>query len=632
MNTDNKPDPIFQQLFEQSADAHLIIENNRFVDCNPATVKMLGYSNKSDLLETHPSELSPPLQPDGRHSDEKADEMMALARDKGTHRFEWDHVRANGAVFPVEVLLTSLNTAEGKNLIHTVWRDISERKHRERSLRESEENFRSVVTNSNAVIFILDPEGTFLLSEGRGLKMLGLQPGEVVGRKAQAVYADYPDIVENIELALKGTEIEKTLAVDELIFRVHFNPLKNEAGKVSSVIGIANDVSEQMRLQLLQETLRGLAEDLLTTTKLEDIAHTSAEVLREFFHSDALSIWYNDFENQVTRSLHLEDTPSGAEEPKTFPPENIQFSDDDPLEVHSTAHAFLDNRTEDQLQKKNLEQPFGDRTRMSASILYVPITREGSKIGVISVHSYTLNQFSERDLEALQSFADQIGTALQRALIDQDLTRSLEEKNVLLRELQHRTKNNMNVILSLMNMQMRENPHPELESSYRQTKDRIMAMSLVYDQLQKTGRFTSILLRDYLKSLSNNLYRSLIHHPERVHLELDCEDVTISLEQAVPIGIILNETLTNALKHAFPAEESGRIRILVKQREDGRALRLRIEDNGVGLTPLELEEAQQSMGFRLVRMLVEDQLHGKHVVNLGKGICHIIDFELDGKK
>ena len=127
----------YRTLFERSADAVLVIEGDNFVDCNSATVKMLGYKNKKELLNTHPSQLSPPLQPDGQDSFGKANQMMARAFDKGSNRFEWDHQRKNGEVFPVEVLLTSIPFKEG-NFLYVVWRDITERKQTEKEL----ENYR----------------------------------------------------------------------------------------------------------------------------------------------------------------------------------------------------------------------------------------------------------------------------------------------------------------------------------------------------------------------------------------------------------------------------------------------------------------------------------------------------------
>ena len=130
------PDP-YRELFERSADAILIIEGETFVDCNQATVEMLRYERKSQVLETHPAELSPPTQPDGRDSYEKANEMIGRAFEKGSHRFEWDHLRADGEVFPVEVLLTAVQRGD-KKILHVVWRDITERKQLEEHLRQSQ--------------------------------------------------------------------------------------------------------------------------------------------------------------------------------------------------------------------------------------------------------------------------------------------------------------------------------------------------------------------------------------------------------------------------------------------------------------------------------------------------------------
>jgi len=107
------------------------------VDCNEATLEMLGYRSKSDLLRVHPSELSPKTQPDGRDSFEKANEMMALAWARGSHRFEWEHLRVTGEPFPVEVLLTAVEEG-GRRMLHVVWRDVTDRKRMEERLRHTQ--------------------------------------------------------------------------------------------------------------------------------------------------------------------------------------------------------------------------------------------------------------------------------------------------------------------------------------------------------------------------------------------------------------------------------------------------------------------------------------------------------------
>ena len=133
-----KSEKKYRRLFEQSKDAFLIMENYRFTDCNQAAVDMLGYEDKSDIVNASPTELSPPDQSDGRDSLKKAKEMVQKAHRKGSHRFEWDHIRADGGVFPVEVLLTPISTERERQIFHTTWRDISGRKKAEALMIQTE--------------------------------------------------------------------------------------------------------------------------------------------------------------------------------------------------------------------------------------------------------------------------------------------------------------------------------------------------------------------------------------------------------------------------------------------------------------------------------------------------------------
>ncbi|WP_139134791.1 bacteriohemerythrin [Magnetovibrio blakemorei] len=122
-----------------SPDAMLLQEGEHYIDCNPASLSMIGFKRPIDIYNARPADLSPPFQADGRPSVEKAAEYIEEAREKGSKRYEWLHKRANGEVFPVEVLLTALDF-EGRDLLHVVWRDITERKQAETQLRIAKED------------------------------------------------------------------------------------------------------------------------------------------------------------------------------------------------------------------------------------------------------------------------------------------------------------------------------------------------------------------------------------------------------------------------------------------------------------------------------------------------------------
>lgn len=135
----------FMDVIYNSHDAILLIDSEKFTDCNEATVNMLGYKNKNEFLQTHLSELSPPVQPDGMDSFFKANQMMKIANEKGFHRFEWIHRKADGSEFPVEVSLTPV-VIKGKTVLYCIWRDISREKAAEAEL-EKRQKLQNLLMN-----------------------------------------------------------------------------------------------------------------------------------------------------------------------------------------------------------------------------------------------------------------------------------------------------------------------------------------------------------------------------------------------------------------------------------------------------------------------------------------------------
>jgi PAS domain S-box-containing protein len=180
----------FRELYEKSGDAILIIKNGIFVDCNKATVEMLNYNSKEEFLNSHPSKLSPKLQPDGLTSQEKAEEMMNISLKKGTHRFEWIHTKSSGENFPVEVLLTAISNKQNNKTIHCVWRDITERKQAEQEIikakekaEESEELTRSITQSAPNAIITINSDGFIMSWNNASKKIFGYSSSEMLNQK-----------------------------------------------------------------------------------------------------------------------------------------------------------------------------------------------------------------------------------------------------------------------------------------------------------------------------------------------------------------------------------------------------------------------------------------------------------------
>lgn len=147
----------FKQLFESSPDPAWIIDGNRFVECNEAAIRTLGYSSRENLLNVHPSKLSPPTQPDGEDSYAKAERMMAIARNTGLHRFEWIHTRADVTNFVAEVTLSTVELAH-RPVLYCVWRDITERKRIEEKLLRQNSLLSAIIENFPGAISVVDAD------------------------------------------------------------------------------------------------------------------------------------------------------------------------------------------------------------------------------------------------------------------------------------------------------------------------------------------------------------------------------------------------------------------------------------------------------------------------------------------
>jgi diguanylate cyclase (GGDEF)-like protein/PAS domain S-box-containing protein len=171
----------FKQLFKLSPDPTWVIDGNRFVECNEAAIRTLGYPSRDKLLNIHPSKLSPPRQADGEDSYVKAESMMNLARTNGLHRFEWIHTKADGTDFPAEVTLSAIQLGN-RRVIYCVWRDITERKQIERTLRESEAHYSTVVENVGEGIGLADAAERFTFANRAADNIFGVARGGLLGR------------------------------------------------------------------------------------------------------------------------------------------------------------------------------------------------------------------------------------------------------------------------------------------------------------------------------------------------------------------------------------------------------------------------------------------------------------------
>ncbi|MGH1434717.1 MAG: tetratricopeptide repeat-containing sensor histidine kinase [Lewinella sp.] len=201
---------------------------------------------------------------------------------------------------------------------------------------------------------------------------------------------------------------------------------------------------------------------------------------------------------------------------------------------------------------------------------------------------------AQRDRQVIKQKNEQIET-------------SLAEKEVLLREIHHRVKNNLQIITGLLDKQARKSSDVAVRKLVKEGQERIQSMALIHQNLYESDQLSGIDIKSYLQELSQNIQRSQAVSPEQIQLNLDVDTENLDIDTAIPVGLILNELLTNSYKYAFPAQRKGSIKVDFKKNKD-RYL-LQVSDDGVGFILEEGGNKTKSLGLSLVNGLVR-QLSG----------------------
>jgi PAS domain S-box-containing protein len=215
-------------------------------------------------------------------------------------------------------------------------------------------------------------------------------------------------------------------------------------------------------------------------------------------------------------------------------------------------------------------------------------------------------------------------TELKQA--EEALRTSLAEKVVLLKEVHHRVKNNLQIISSLLNLQAAKVQNPEVQSLLRDTQGRVRAMAVLHETLYGSDILSRVNFRDYVQTIGSQVVRSFVTDGQDIRLVQDVADVMLPLDQAIPAGLILNELLSNALKHAFADRACGEITVQLRFADDGHYM-LRVADDGVGLSGRAGFAATESIGLLLVEGLVR-QLDGELTVSQEPGTTFQIVFPI----
>jgi PAS domain S-box-containing protein len=243
--------------------------------------------------------------------------------------------------------------------------------------------------------------------------------------------------------------------------------------------------------------------------------------------------------------------------------------------------------------------------------------KDGRRIPVeINTHIFTFN-YEKLSLSIVRDITE-------RKKMEDELRISLEEKEMLLREIHHRVKNNLMIISSLLNLQSRYIKDKQVLDVFKDSQNRARSMALIHDRLYQSSHLKRIDIGDYIQTLAGDLFRTYATDPARIKLNFDIEEVMVDINTMIPLGLIVNELLSNSLKHAFPEEREGHIDIGFHSPD--HSYQLTISDNGVGFPEDINYQDTKSLGLRLVNILT-DQIDGTIKLKREHGTNFIIEFK-----
>jgi PAS domain S-box-containing protein len=466
-----------------------------------------------------------------------------------------------------------------------------ERKRVEEKLRESEQRYRLLIETASEGI---------LVAQGANLKFVNPMILELTGHTEEEllsfpflelVHPDDRELARNNYLRrLKGEVVDsryhlRILKNDKTIIWIEMSGVKIEWEGQPATLNFVTDITARKR-----------AEDALreSETLLSEITSKVPGVVYQFYArpNGEFGVYY--VSDRSERAIGLKPDLEGYFE-RFIALVIPEHRDDFRTSIEKSVKESSEWKYEGMLQK-----PSGEKIWFSANS--TPSRHQNELVFNGIVHDITERKEAEEKIRA-----------------------SLKEKEVLLKEIHHRVKNNLQIISSLLSLQSARTEHPEAVSVLRESRNRIRSMALIHERLYQSPNLASVDMLKYTTNLVSDLQRSYRPKDSSVRLTVTVEDIPLGITEAIPCGLIINELVSNGLKHAFPKGREGELTIQL-QRGSANQITLTVSDNGIGLPESVDFRNSPSLGLTLINSLVE-QLDGTIELDRRGGTVFTITFK-----
>lgn len=579
----------YRLVVESAPDAILIHDSERCIFGNQAAKRLFGAATVDSIVGMSIFDLiAPESRPRYQHC---LEQIAAKGGPAPLRQQQW--LRFDGTVLDIEGSVAQY-IREGRSAVLVLVRDISAQRAVESSLRESEAKYRLLADNSYDVIFTFDPKLQLTYVSPSVRKLRGVSVEQAMEEPLQEIMtpASYATVCELAAKHLSsGTVDASQVARMELELRRRdgttvwtetvVRPMLDAQGGFLGIVGVARDISERRLAEEERNSSQIFLRKILDA--IPDPVFVKNTDRRLVLVNDALCAFLGYSRQELIDRKESDFLSLEMSEAIRIRDERmLATGEEDAAEEHITDSI---GRMRSILTKKAL---FSDD--------------QGRRfiVGVI------------RDITEAKA-----GEVLLRD--------SLREKEVLLKEVHHRVKNNLQIISSLLFLQKEGIPDPAIQELFEESRHRIASMALVHEELYRSGDLGRVDLREYLERLAPKVVQSL-RGGKTLDLKLELASCLLPLDKAIPFGLLVNELLTNAVKHGFVGRGSGVIRVVTTVQ--GGLLQAVITDDGIGLPEGFHPEATKSLGMQLVVQLTR-QLRGALTFGTDQGTVFRLSFPLD---
>ncbi len=601
----------FRQIYSESNDCILLLNNDKIIDVNKTGIQLFGLP-KRELLKYNLWELSENLSEESKREYLKHKNKLNLIKNI---KFSWNFL-GNGNLIESEASFVDI-LIDNQNYTQCVIRDLTERNKNQRDLQQTTTNLQSILENTPEGIFIIDNDFNVLYCNPKAYEMMEISENDAIDFHHLFYQKDQETYQNMVQEILKNKEIQESqlhlIKSGKRLLEVEISIVQSMFEGKESLLHIIKDVSvqnklskEMMRAELAEESNKRLNKEISERIKAERSAQEQYLRTKAIFESSSntLLLTLNKNYEIVTYNSHSKDYFSQkVSTPVVYGQSVLKLFE----EIYPPNLLRLFRKELFSILKGEFKQVELKLTKNNQifwlDLFLNPIFDIEGKVIEISMVAHDVTEKKSNEIE---------------------LTASLKEKEILLKEIHHRVKNNLQIISSILNLQSSFIQDKKTLEILEDSRNRIRSMAIIHENLYHTANFSSIDFSNYLTILSTNLVSSYRLEENSIDLVTDFEAVELVLDQAIPCGLIINELVTNALKYAFKDMPVGEVYVSLKMDEDD--VFIIVKDNGVGLPKNFNYLESDSLGLQLVVTLVE-QLDGKLEIKETKGTEFNIRFK-----